>query len=361
MMADEVGAKRLKTSQVGEDVAVEPPRGGIAQTPSGRPAVDGNHEGNHEHGPPPIEPQPVAAAATVDLSRVDKDLVARIASFLGESRELLNVALTCKSFGWRRPTSAPDWSFVEEVARQGVCSRATEDEMSSLPQYVRGTTTWLSILHRYEHLLLFDVLLGRSIEYRNGDKTTVHNATNWICTAVSSHYVMRSGTHYAEFQITGTPDLGIVRPMPNLDAGAFGDYGFFVGDIEDFYPAFLAQRSDGWGACNIHACQYSCGHGVVEWTDWNDYYPIENYEGMDDCNSGDTVGMLLNLEEGTLTVYRNNRRLGVLKDGLAGSYCWYVTIASLDGLIDGDDDSSDGVGMESVVIRRATAPALNNV
>jgi len=47
---------------------------------------------------------------------------------------------------------------------------------------------------------------------------------------------------------------------------------------------------------------------------------------MEDCNTGDVIGMLLNLEEGTLTVYKNNRRLGVMKDGLSGLYCWYTSV-----------------------------------
>ena len=43
---------------------------------------------------------------------------------------------------------------------QAVRSSATDGEIDSLPQYVTGTTTWLPILHRFEHLLEFDVLLG---------------------------------------------------------------------------------------------------------------------------------------------------------------------------------------------------------
>ena len=45
---------------------------------------------------------------------------------------------------------------------------------------------------------------------------------------------------------------------------------------------------------------------------------------MEDFSDGDTIGMLLNLDKGTLTVYRNGHRLGVMKDGLSGPYCWYV-------------------------------------
>ena len=47
---------------------------------------------------------------------------------------------------------------------------------------------------------------------------------------------------------------------------------------------------------------------------------------MESCRSDDAVGMLLNLDVGTLTVYRNNRRLGVMKTGLSGSYCWYASL-----------------------------------
>ena len=69
------------------------------------------------------------------------------------------------------------------------------------------------------------VLLGGYIEYKNGDRSTVHGTAGLLCTAVSSGYVMRTGSHFAEFEIIGntyigTPYIGIVRPMPNLDAGA---------------------------------------------------------------------------------------------------------------------------------------------
>ena len=36
------------------------------------------------------------------------------------------------------------------------------------------------------------------------------------------------------------------------------------------------------------------------------------------------MGLLLNLEAGTLAVYLNGRRLGVMKDGLSGEYCWFA-------------------------------------
>jgi len=210
-----------------------------------------------------------------------------------------------------------------------VCSRATDDEMDCLPPYVRGTATWLSILHRHEHLLDFDVLLGGCIENQIGDKTAVcaTGATGPNCNysvAVSSSYVMRSGAHYAEFLITGEPYIGIVRPMPGLDAGAYQE-NFHLLDNR-FYTDFLAQRTDDWGNSDVHACEYDCDSGVMNRTNWEDYEMDIEWEGREGCQSGDTVGMLLNLDEGTLTIYKNNRRLGVMMDGLSGPYCWYVSL-----------------------------------
>ena len=105
-------------------------------------------DGIHEVLPVVVPP------ATVDVSRIDSSIVTQITSFLGTSSELMNLALTCKFFGFQ-PASGLNWSMVEEVARQAVCSRATDAEMDSLPQYVSGTTTWLSILHWFENPLIF--------------------------------------------------------------------------------------------------------------------------------------------------------------------------------------------------------------
>ncbi|EJK61340.1 hypothetical protein THAOC_18199 [Thalassiosira oceanica] len=363
-MADDGRAKRLKTAEGGiaaasaaevaelrrRNALLESEIDQLRQLP-GRIAeleseneqlrLGGRQEGNHEVLPVVLVP----ATITVDLSRVDTSLVAQISSFLATSHELRNLALTCKSFGWFQPTSSLNWSLVEEVARQEVCSKATDFEMSSLPQYVSGTMTWLSILNRFEHPLQFDVLLGDGIEYRNGDKATIQGTGN-TSTALSSGHVMSSGSHYAEYEIiAGEPFIGVVRPMPGLDARSFGDFCYFVGD-EFRYPMFLAQRSVRWGACsNVHACEYGCSLGRMSWTDWGDEERLGlGWEGRDGCGTGDIIGMLLNLDEGTLTVYKNSRRLGVLKDGLSGSYCWYATV--------GEDDM--------VTIKRGVPPNIDN-
>ncbi|EJK72902.1 hypothetical protein THAOC_05522 [Thalassiosira oceanica] len=331
-MADDGGvAKRRKTAEDGgqdgvvtaEDTELRLRRR-IAELESENEQLRRRGQGEGNHGVLPV-------TVTVDLSRVTTGIVTHISSFLGTSRELLNLALTCKAFGWRQPMSTLNWSLVEEVARQTVCSRATDAEIGCLPQYVRGTVTWLSILDRYEHLLDFDVLLGGYIEHRNGDKTAVCTSGDdgdYCCSvAVASNCVMKSGSHYAEFQITGIPFIGIVRPMPGLDNRAYHFNFCFIGGDHSVSTDFLAQRSDEWGDSDVHACEYFCGDGTMGWTNW-DFELNEgvDLDGIEGCQSGDTVGMLLNLDEGTLTVYMNNSRLGVLKDGLSGPYCWYVNL-----------------------------------
>jgi hypothetical protein len=42
-------------------------------------------------------------------------------------------------------------------------------------------------------------------------------------------------------------------------------------------------------------------------------------------DAGDRIGMLLDLDEGSMNVYQYDRRLGVMKTGLSGEYCWAVS------------------------------------
>ncbi|EJK65174.1 hypothetical protein THAOC_14003 [Thalassiosira oceanica] len=125
---------------------------------------------------------------------------------------------------------------------------------------------------------LFDVLLGGYIEHRNGDKTTVHGTGHVrVGTAVSSSNVMKSGAHYAEFLITGAPYIGIVRPMPGLDASAYQEGVCSFTEYTNLFPDFRAQTSDEWGNDSVHACEYYCKDGEMFWTNWDD----KQIEGVD--------------------------------------------------------------------------------
>ena len=125
-MVDDSSAKRPKTALVADmrrrnaplESEVQRLRSEIEQLRRRIRQLEGNHE---------VLPV-VVAPVTVDLSRVDTNIVAHITSFLGESCELLNLALTCKSFGQPASTTTLSLSLVEEVARQAVCSRTTDAE-----------------------------------------------------------------------------------------------------------------------------------------------------------------------------------------------------------------------------------------
>ena len=41
--------------------------------------------------------------------------------------------------------------------------------------------------------------------------------------------------------------------------------------------------------------------------------------------------MLLNANEGTLTIYKDKQRMGVIKSGLAGNYCWKICLSDANG------------------------------
>ena len=342
-MADDGSAKRLKTALEDGNVAADSRRR-IIQLESEVQRLRSENEqlrqclqlkGNHEA-------LPVSLAPSVDLSRVDTSIVAHITAYLGESRELINLALTCKSFGWRQPTSTLNLSLVEEVARQIVCSRATDLELSCLPPYAGGTTTWLSILNRFDQLLVFDVLLGDYIGHKDGDPTTVcgtmsryNDDGTWNeneemkCIAVASGYVMTSGIHYAEFNVDGWAYMGIVRPLPGLDAGRYlqreDDFDFIWST--GLHCEFLAHRSDDWGGSNVHACELDFSLGDVRWTDWDKNYgrslDAEDYPESSSANHG-TIRIVLNLDEGIMTASFGSDTL--LKDGLSGPYCWYASV-----------------------------------
>ena len=64
--------------------------------------------------------------------------------------------------------------------------------------------------------------------------------------------------------------------------------------------------------------------GLFVWFDWETFGgSCTNIEGLEEDAQ---MGLLLDLDEGTLSIYQNGQRLAVLKDGLSGEYCWWLAI-----------------------------------
>ena len=38
------------------------------------------------------------------------------------------------------------------------------------------------------------------------------------------------------------------------------------------------------------------------------------------------ISLLIDLDAGTLSVFKNGRRLGIMKSGLSGEYCWMLAL-----------------------------------
>mmetsp|Transcript_16730 Transcript_16730/g.25454 ORF Transcript_16730/g.25454 Transcript_16730/m.25454 type:complete len:130 (+) Transcript_16730:126-515(+) len=92
----------------------------------------------------------------------------------------------------------------------------------------------------------------------------------------------------------------------------------------------LDEKTDAWGKSYVHRCLYDDFDGKCRWTDWsglsNGIRSVE-WNGMDGFEIWDgELGLLLDLDEGTLTVYKDDCRLGVMMGGLTGEYCWTATI-----------------------------------
>ena len=110
----------------------------------------------------------------------------------------------------------------------------------------------------------------------------------------ASKAVMRADRHYAQFTV-GTL-FGVIRPGWDVEGRQHAHHV----DGHCFYSAYFGRRfPDG-----------------LSW------------EGLQRAKEeGDCIGLLLDLDQGSLTVYKNDERLGVMATGLSGEYCWALSMA----------------------------------
>ena len=111
---------------------------------------------------------------------------------------------------------------------------------------------------------------------------------------------------------------------------------------EDWVDDLRELLSTEWGDSDIHSCVYKARDGQCKSTDWvfdnsddaddEHEYTLnvtnEDWEGMQTFEGCGEIGLLLDYDEGTLTVYKNDIKLGVMKSGLSGAYCWMVSVGS---------------------------------
>jgi len=176
-------------------------------------------------------------------------------------------------------------------------------------------------LHLLQTSLVFGRIIGCTLHYVHGDITHVQGRRNERVgySVAGCQEVMTTGRHRAEFTVTnsGAISVGIIRPMHDYPGRKMRHMEYRV-----FCKGQMSKGAPGYVEGSVH-----------QW-----YY----YDDRVHLRKGDVVGMLLDLDAGTVTAYKNGECLGVQKRrGIAGHYCWAVTM------------DNHGSNRPSVRIRRA--------
>ncbi|EJK55289.1 hypothetical protein THAOC_24992, partial [Thalassiosira oceanica] len=278
------------------------------------------------------------------LEALDNDLLIRCASYL-DADGLARLGRASTAFG--TPQAGQQRSLANEAAHQRFQRSATDEERGCLPKHDDESDIGLyRALEQLREPLSFDELAGYGfgLQEHHPARITCTGRGHWS-TAVSGH-AMRGGRHFVEFAITSIDQyasiyLGVIRPVSltngiDLDADWRGDVDPVLVTSRS-KPAvsekLRSQRTSKWGDSDIHCCVlhciYNCWNGHCHGTDWDTKVTNDDWQGLEGLVGSGTIGLLLDLDEGTLSVFKNNRRLGVTKrGGLSGEYCWFVSVYS---------------------------------
>ena len=281
------------------------------------------------------------------------DTVVALASFLSP-HDMLNLSLTCKRFGNKHGTDkkrsadrgessrevrqkTESISLMEVAARTVLHNKWTDHEKNALPR--SGDESWIGIYQEFLKLfrlpLQFDKLVGQCIDYvGSSDKTTVCSTGHHTGTAICSN-IMRVGKHSVSFNVINQSGasgilIGIMRPttkditsMEHCHPVAHDLSMFSLRDYESLYNN------------NVDCCLLSTFNGRAFCKRWkvHSQTDINDWEGKEETRETSfKIGMVLDLDEGTLDLYKNGRRLGTLMSGLVGEYCWVVSLHSGEGV-----------------------------
>ncbi|EJK75179.1 hypothetical protein THAOC_03110 [Thalassiosira oceanica] len=288
------------------------------------------------------------------LEVLDSDVLLRCASYL-DADELARLGRASAAFG--TPQAGQQRSLANEAAHQRFQQSATDDERRCLPKQEDESDIGLyRALEQLREPLSFDELAGDGFSLQEQHparvtRTVTHPArparvthTLGWSTAVSG-LVMRGGKHFVQFKITANNgyqgshivDLGVIRPVSltnGIDLGA--DWRGSVNPVDitsrddpEVSEKLRSQRTSRWGNSDIHCCSYDCDDGHCRVTDWDTYVPDYEWHGCEGLGGIGTIGLLLDLDEGTLSVFKNHRYLGVMKgSGLSGEYCWFTSVCT---------------------------------
>jgi len=305
-------------------------------------------------------------AEPLALTTVGIDAMVHIASFLG-AVGLPCLAQTCKRFGnGHVGADGQISSLARGLARQVFDGSATDYEKSVLAPQDNA----IKLLHELELMrlpLCFKQLIGsaNAIRYCQPEDKSVISLLpcreGHELTAISDQ-VMRAGRHYVTFRLSaiGTDfpnvDFGVIRPIKDWDKKGLRAFDpLFFGTYKQlkYRTLLMAEKADDWGD-DLHCCTLLSEDGRCASVNWNDEDRIgednwqgDDWEGMEPIPSSATVGLLLDLNRGTLSVFKDGLKLGVMKEGFTGAYCWFVGRYGLISAVSGT----------SIKIKRGMPPA----
>ena len=305
------------------------------------------------------------------------DTVVALASFLSP-HDMLSLALTCRRFGSKNGTATSrsrrmaakeanksrgsdrevrqrteSISLMEVAARTVLQAKWTDEEKKALPR--REDESWIGLYHEFLKLfrlpLQFDKLVGNGIQYKsNTGKTSVCSIIGYRTGTAICGNIMRAGKHHVSFQVNDNdPSLnyeiscGIMRPttedITSLQRCSPTDDDLSGYSLKD-YGILHRNNVD---CCLVDACM-GCCLTRKRWKIWEESElmrmngeqrmkaEIQNLcepsllmeEETEDASF--KIGMVLDFDEGTLDLYKNDRRIGTMKTGLVGEYCWVVSM-----------------------------------
>ena len=272
------------------------------------------------------------------LDSLTDDLVFTLAAFL-DPQDLLALGLSRKRFGARLAETdvSPDvkkrkmrrereWSIVEEAARRRAEPSQNDDKWSSCSQLLKrkDNESWLAVDNRLHQLssVAFHRIIGEGVQYINSNANHVKlqsthqlRGSRWV----ACDHVMTEGKHYVEFTATeaatgegrsqGTVYLGVIRPVKTWDA-------------YDNFRGFTAIRSSNHTRVYDNYCADQKEQNPKAFEgDRHKFFFNPRWE------RGDVVGILMDLDEGTMTAYLNGRSLGVKVNKLRGHWCWAIQLS----------------------------------
>ena len=240
------------------------------------------------------------------LTATPDEFALGLACALLSARDLLSLRLVCKKFNIRciaasgggGAAAAEMLCIAEEAGRLWVAGYS-EQERGWVPRLQRES--WLGLMHEVE-LLRLPLVFGRAhagLTLTEGGAAVATGSDNiWRCAA--SMAVMRSGRHFVQFTVVQGSSMffGVMRPGWDVEGG------------------LMADQLDGHCFYETASGQHLSTATLVDW------------EGQQTATEqGDRIGMLLDLDQGSMTVWKNDERLGVMQaEGLSGEFCWAVSM-----------------------------------